>query len=229
MVKQLSRSLCVLALAAAVTPAAQAQLMDTGLYFEIAMGKADFKDVTSTVLDGQAMGFFDPYIYDVESSSLLQHKDRSYALISGYRFNPYLAAEAGYFRLGAYQYTSAGTLSDGTDTAPASLYASYRAKGFLMGGMVTLPLGNVFELRGRAGITSTDTRVKITYAINGTAESLKGSENSQDFYYGAGIGMKVWDYYRIGIDLMRHNKLGRANGNGSVDVDNVLVSFSYVY
>jgi OmpA-OmpF porin, OOP family len=227
------KALCALTLASAISPAAQAQLMDSGFYFEVAVGKATFKDVSLAGLDGLAENFFGNNFSDTLTyegiSSTLQDKDRSYALISGYRMSPYLSFEAGYFRLGAFQYASSGTLSDGVSTAPGTFNFSYRAKGFLVGGTATLPVGSYLELRGRAGVASSDTRVKIAYAIDGDGESVKFSENSQDFYYGAGIGVNVWDYYRLGLDFMRHGKVGRSSGNGTTDVDNILLSFSYVY
>jgi opacity protein-like surface antigen len=233
MSRHILKALCALTLATAVAPAAQAQLMDSGFYFEVAVGKATFKDVTLAGLNGVAENFFgnsfgDPLTY-TGISSTLQDKDRSYALISGYRMSPYLSFEAGYFRLGAFQYASSGTVSDGESTAPGTFNFSYRAKGFLVGATATLPVGSYLELRGRAGVASSDTRVKVSYTINGDGESLKGSENSQDFYYGAGVGVNVWDYYRLGLDFMRHSKVGRASGNGTTDVDNILLSFSYVY
>jgi hypothetical protein len=233
MPRQILKTLCALVFAAAVTPAAQAQLMDSGFYFEVAVGKATFKDVTIAGMDGLARNFFggsfaDELTYDGISATL-QDKDRSYALISGYRMSPYLSFEAGYFRLGAFQYVSSGTVSDGESTAPGNFNFSYRAKGFLVGATGTLPIGSVLELRGRVGVASSDTRVKVSYSIDGEGETLRGSENSQDFFYGAGVGANVWDYYRIGLDFMRHSKVGRASGNGTTDVDNILLSFSYVY
>ncbi len=227
------KALCALTLAAAVAPAAQAQLMDSGFYFEVAVGKASFKDVGVAALDGLAESFFGNNFSEVLTydgiSSTLQDTDRSYALISGYRMSPYLSFEAGYFRLGAFQYASSGTLSDGISTAPGTFNFSYRAKGFLVGSTATLPMGSYLELRGRAGISSSDTRVKVSYTIEGDGESLKASENSQDFFYGAGVGVNVWDYYRIGLDYMHLSKIGRSSGNGTTDVDNIMLSFSYVY
>ncbi len=234
MAKQISRILCILMFAAAVAPAAQAQFMDTGFYFEIGLGRATFKDTTLADWDAFTRNGFAGDNRPVQTlSSSLHARDRSYTLISGYRINPYLSFEAGYFRPGAFQYSATGTVKDvanGGAILPASLFYSYRAKGFLIGGTATLPLGKLVELRGRAGFTSTDTRVRFTAVAGG---GIRGqdqfSENSQDFYFGAGVGMKVWNYYRLGVDLMRHNNLGKADSNGSYDVDNILVSFSYMY
>lgn len=229
MASRLARILGIVMLAVAGAPAG-AQVLERGFYFEVAVGKSTFNDVSQTAADQAARNFFDDFDLPVQTlTSALEDTDRSYALISGYRFNPWFSMEAGYFRLGAFQYTSSGTVSDGGTILPSQFNLSYRAKGFMLGGTASLPLGNYFELRGRAGVSDSETRLKLYASVDGDAVSDKYSESSQDFYYGAGFGVLVFDYYRIGVDWMRHEKLGRSNGNGSTDVDNVMLSFTYQY
>jgi OmpA-OmpF porin, OOP family len=209
---------------------AQAQILEPGWYFELAVGKAKFKDVSAADIDGVTRNFFDSFALPVQTlNSTLEDKDRSYALVSGYRFLPWLSIEAGFFRLGAFQYRSTGTVSDAGTLRPATFDFSYRAKGVLVGGTAELPLGRYLALRARAGLTNSDTRVRIRASVAADGVQDEYSESSQDFYYGVGAGMNVWDYYRVGIDWMRHNQFGRASGNGSTDVDNILLSFTYSY
>jgi hypothetical protein len=226
MSKQISRILCVLVFAAAMTPAAQAQFNNNGFYIEIGMGKSTFKDVTAADLDEATRALFDDYQLPVQTlSSTLARKDRSMTLITGYRLNPYVTFEGGFFRLGAYQYAATGTVSDEGEILPASLNASFRAKGFLVGATGTLPVGKQLELRGRAGFASTDGRTRVRAAVDGQQDEFHYTENSQDFYYGAGVGLKFWTFYRVGIDLMHHGNVGKEKA----DVDNIVLSVSYVY
>jgi hypothetical protein len=226
----ISRILGVLALALAAMPAAQAQMLDRGWYFEMALGKSSFKDVGTADLDVLTQAFFESFELPVQTlTSTRSDYERSYALLSGYRINPYFAFEAGLFRLGAVQYAATGTVSDAGTLLPASFNFSYRAKGVLIGGTATLPLGEFFELRGRAGITNSDTRGRFFAIVDGVSASDQYSESSQDFYYGAGVGFWLGQYYRIGADYMHHDKFGKASGNGSTDVDNLLVSISFQY
>jgi len=230
MAGRLSRTLGVLALAVVGTTAAQAQMLGPGWYFELAVGKASFRDVTTTDLDGVARDVFDSFELPVQTlSSTLSDTDRSYALTSGYRISPYLSFEASFFRLGAFQYGASGTVSDAGAILPASFRFTYRAKGVLLGAAATLPLGNYLDLRGRAGITNSETRVRIAATVDGQTVNDQFSESSQDFFYGVGVGIKVLEYYRLGVDWMRHDSFGKAGGNGSTDIDNVLMSFSYEY
>jgi hypothetical protein len=211
-------------------PAAQAQMLDRGWYFELAAGKSSFKDVDNAGLDALTRDFFASFDLPVQTlASTRDDYERSYALLSGYRINPYFAVEAGFFRLGAVQYAATGTVSDAGTLRPASFNFSYRAKGVLIGGAGTLPLGEIFELRGRAGITNSETRVRFFATVDGNSVNDQYSESSQDFYYGAGAGLWLGQYYRVGVDYLHHDKFGKAGGNGSTDVDNLLLSLSYQY
>ncbi len=227
---RISRILVVLTLAFVQVPAVQAQMLDRGWYFEVGLGKSSFKDVSTPGLDALTRDFFDSYDLPVQTlTSTRSDYEHSYVLVSGYRITPYLAFEAGLFRLGAVQYAAAGTVSDEGALRPASFNFSYRAKGVMLGGTATLPLGEFFELRSRAGITNSDTRVRYYATVNGVSASDQFSESSQDFYYGAGAGLWLGQYYRIGVDYMHHAGFGKSSGNGSTDVDNLLLSISYQY
>ena len=223
------RTLGVVALAA-LPAVSTAQMLEPGWYFELAVGKSKFKDVSAADIDGVTRDFFSSNGLSVQTlTSTLGFNERSYALISGYSFNPWLSAEAGFFRLGALQYQSSGTVRGATTVLPATFNFSYRAKGVLVGATASLPVGDYLTLRARAGMTNSDARVRISATVATDAVQDEVSNSSQDFYYGVGVGMKVWDYYRVGIDWMSHSKFGKASGSGTTDIDNILLSFTYTY
>lgn len=221
-------ALGVLAIAAVAAPAAQA--LEPGLYFELSLGKSKFKDVDIAGLDGLTANFFESYDLFVTSlDSTLDTKDRSYSITTGYRLNRYLAGEVSYYRLGAFQYSTQGTVDDAGVTRPATFWFGYRTKGVAIGGAATLPLGPVFELRARGGISNTDTRIKYTATVEDSEATEKASDSSQDFYYGAGVGMNFWTYYRIGVDWLQWKDMGKASTTGSTSVDSLMFSFAYQY
>lgn len=230
MARPLARLLCTLLLAVLAAPAARAQFLEPGWTFDIGVGKAKFKDVAAGSLDGFTRDFFDSFTLPVQSlSSTLSTSDRAYSVISGYRFSPFLAVEGGYFRLGAFQYNAAGTVSDAGTILPASMFFSYRAKGFQFGGVGTWPIGDLIELRARAGLASSETRVRIIANVDGAEVRDSFTESSQDFYYGAGVALAFWEAYRLGLDFTHYEKLGKTNGNGSTDVDSVMLSIGFRY
>lgn len=204
--------------------------LEPGLYFELSYGKSKFKDVDRAALDDLTRNFFDSYDLPVLTlGSTLDTKDSSYAITTGYRLNRYLAGEVSYFRLGAFQYFAQGTVDDVGVTRANSFWFGYRTKGVAIGGTATLPVGNAFELRVRGGISNTDTRVKYTATLDGSPITEKFSDSSQDFYYGAGVGLNFSTYYRIGVDWMQYKDMGKSSTTGSTDVDNLQFSFAYQY
>lgn len=223
-----ARILSALLLVAAASTA-QAQLLERGWTFELGMGKTTF-DVKAADGDILTRSFFDAFELPVQSlSSTLDDKDKSFALFGGYRFNRWLSAEAGFFSLGAFRYHGTGTVNDAGTIRQASFDFRYRVKGMLLGGAATLPLGQYLEARVRAGFTTSSPKISYTATVEGDALSDSFSDSSQDFYYGAGVGLNLWEFYRIGLDFMHHGKVGKASTTGSTDVDNVMLSIGYRY
>lgn len=230
MARRFTRILGVLALSFMVMPAAQA--MQDGWFFEVAAGQANFSDVKINDIEGMSAGFFwREYGADFTTlESSLKQKDRSYALISGYRFNRQLALEVSYIRLGAFQYQGLGQVEESDTTLSVPVTWTFRAKGVGFGVAGTLPIGDRFELRGRAGLTTSDTRLRNRFSVNGQQfPRTSWTASSQDFYVGAGVGVNLGYYYRVGIDWMRHRNVGKGHLTYRANVDNLLLSFNYQY
>lgn len=219
----------VLVLGAMTAPAAMA--LEEGWSFEVAMGQARFTDVKAADIDPLTVDFFSQFELEVGpgGTSSVKTRDRSYALITSYRLNEHWGFDTGYFRLGAFQYGWMGTVGGQGNFVPGSFNLSFRAKGILFGAMYSYRLGEIFEVRGRGGISTSDTRLKYSATVQATtvADALKAS--SQDFYFGVGVGANIGDYYRVGIDWMRHRNMGKPSLTYRADVDNIMASFSYMY
>jgi hypothetical protein len=228
-IPRLMRVLSILALGFAGLPAAQAQYLDRGWTMEVAAGKTTFKDVSLADLDTFARDFFDSFALPVQTlNSTLDTKDRSLALTAGYRFNRWFAAEAGMYTLGSFRYASTGTVDDAGSILPSTFDFGYRARGIMIGGTATLPVGRNFELRARAGISNSSVTLKLSSTVGTDSLADKFSDASQDFYYGVGAGFVVWDYYRLGLDYMHHAKVGKSS-TGTTNVDNVMLTLGFRY
>jgi hypothetical protein len=221
--------LCTLLLALAGTGTAQAQFFDRGWTFEIAYGKTTFKDVDQAGLDAATRSFFADFALPVQTlTSTLDDKDKSWAVSAGYRFNRWLGAEASYYSLGKVRYASVGTVSDAGTILPSAFDFSFGVKGIQIGGFALLPIGRNFELRARAGISNSDVSVRFAATVDGDTLRDGFSDSAQDFYYGAGAGLIIADYYRIGLDYTKFDKVGK-NSTGTTDVDNVMLSVGFRY
>jgi Outer membrane protein beta-barrel domain len=228
-IPRLARLLCVLVGLAAV-PAVQAQYLDRGWTLELGAGKTTFKDVDKADLDAVTRDFFGSFTLPVQTlSSTLDTRDRSLAVQAGYRFNRWLAADVGFFSLGSFQYASTGTVDDVGTIRASSFNFGYHVKAITIGGTATLPLGRNFELRARAGISNSDVQIKYSATVDTDTLNDKYSDTSQDLYYGVGAGIVVWDYYRIGVDYLHHDKLGKASSTGTTSVDNVMLTLGFRY
>jgi OOP family OmpA-OmpF porin len=215
----------ILGALAVIAMAAPAQAAGENWSFEIAMGQASFTDVKTSELDLLPSAF---YGIDVQDSTL-RSTDRSYALITSYRFSRNLAMETGFFRLGAFQYTATGTADVGNSNAPASFNFNFRAKGVMLGIAAALPLGEILELRGRGGISTSSTRVRRIATVQGTSLQDEITASSQDFYLGAGVGANFGETYRIGIDWILHRDIGKQAFTYSATASNVMLSVAYMY
>lgn len=219
---------CALLLMAGAS-SAPAQLLERGWTFELGVGKTSF-DVKAADGDVLTRSFFDSFELPVQSlSSTLDDKGKSFALFGGYRFNRWLAAEAGFFSLGDFRYAATGTVDDAGTIRQASFSYKYRVKGMMLGGTATLPLGQYLEARVRAGLTTSSPKISYTATVEGDSLTDSFSDSSQDFYYGAGVGLNLWEFYRIGLDYVHHGKVGKSSTTGSTDIDNVMLSIGYRY
>jgi len=228
-IARFARLLCVLAGLGAM-PMAQAQYLDRGWTMEVSVGKTRFKDVEKPDLDQLTRDFFDSFTLPVQTlASTLDTRDRSLALQAGYRFNRWLAADVGFFSLGSFQYASTGTVDDAGTIKPSAFTFGYKVRGVSVGGSATLPLGRNLEVRARAGLVNSD--VNIRYSATAGTDTLvdKYSDTSQDLYYGVGAGFVVWDYYRIGVDFLHYDKVGKASSTGTTSVDNVMLTLGFRY
>jgi OmpA-OmpF porin, OOP family len=152
-VKPGARALCVGLLAVAASGAsAQGIRPDAGFYLGGGLGQSKFKE------------WCDPIFSSCEDT------DTSWKLLGGYRFNRYVAAEASYIDWGE---VTAGTSSG------ARVAAKQRSYGLAVVG--TLPIGERFELFGKAGFLQTEQQTRRI-----TPDPSTFNREFSEFHYGLG-------------------------------------------
>jgi len=138
--------------AALLLPLAGAQAQDSGFYLGAGIGQSKFKEWC-----------------DIPLASC-KDTDTSWKLLGGYRFNRYIAAEGTYVDWGE---VTASTASG------AQAAADQHSYGLAVVG--TLPLGERFELFGKAGFLMTE---QETRRITPNPSTL--SRDETEFHYGLG-------------------------------------------
>lgn len=93
----------------------------------------------------------------VTSSTLIDSHDTAWKLFGGYQFNEFIAAEAGFYRLGDF---------DGVTTisapAPGSIAGgSWDVKAVTLSAVATYPLANRFGLLFKAGLAASRLEVNV--------------------------------------------------------------------
>lgn len=145
---------------ALILASALAQAQDSGFYLGGALGQSKFKDWCT---GASATAFFNS----------CDDKDTAWKLLGGYRFNRYVAVEGSYIDWG--EVTANVTVS-GTRAEVAAKQHSYG-----LAAVGTLPLGERFELFGKAGFLMTE---QETRRITPSPSTVNREES--ELHYGLG-------------------------------------------
>ncbi len=162
----------VLALAAlAATANAKAQDNESGFYAGGGVGSFDveiddFDDVDDTV---------DRYDSD----------DTAWKAFVGWRANPYLALELAYVNLG----------SPDDEIAPDTRL-TVETDGFAPYVVGTIPIGDWFEVFGKAGYYFYDVEARLSSPLGDASES----ESNETFTWSAGLGLNVFERVNVRLE-----------------------------
>lgn len=140
-------------------------------------------------------------------------------LQGGYRFNPYLAVEAGYIDFGKAKYQASYT--------GGSAQGSLKAGGFDVVALASLPVNDSFSIFGKAGMVAA--KVKSNLAVVGGAAAASGSasDNSIRPLLGVGARYKLTDNVDLRADYDHVSGLGSSSKTGKMDSN--MVSLGAVY
>lgn len=108
-------------------------------------------------------------------------KDTSFTVFGGYSFNAYLAAEAGYIDAGKQTDHQGG------------LDLAVRSDGFLVAGLVKIPLGRYVAPYAKLGYAFYDARTSVSAGT----QSVSATESDEDLVYGLGCEFKIGENLRL--------------------------------
>lgn len=119
-----------------------------------------------------------------QSATGFDGKSGSFTVFAGYSFNDYLAAEGG--------YVDGGKQIDHQN----GLNLAVRSDGFVVAGLVKLPLGRFVAPYAKLGYAFYDSNTTISAG----GQSLSTSESDEKPLYGLGCEFKVGDHARIRVE-----------------------------
>ncbi len=145
--------------------------------------------------------------------------DNKWRLQGGYRFNPYLAVEAGYIDFGKAKYQASYT--------GGSAQGTLKAGGFDVVGLASLPLNDSFSIFGKAGLVAARVKSNLIAVGGAAGASGRASDNSIRPLLGVGALYKLTDHVDLRADYDHVSGLGSSSKTGKMDSNMVSLGAAY--
>jgi len=140
-------------------------------------------------------------------------------LQGGYRFNPYLAVEAGYIDFGKVDYTASYT--------GGSAEGSLKAGGADLAVLVGVPLGDSFSVFGKVGGVEASVKSNLTASAPAALASGDASTHVLRPLLGVGAIYKLTDNVDVRGDYDYVSGLGDSGKTGKMDVNLFSLGLAY--
>ena len=205
-------------IATGAVPASHAASPESGLYLGPGAGRASFDRDKGKLDDAMEAAYGNVGLSFVASSSDVDDSDTFTALI-GYRVGKHFAAEAAYADLGTLDYRTSGTVNTGVPTVvaiPANPTIEVSAKGTALSALGILPVGQRWDVFGRAGVFFADTKTKFGLATPFTVTASAFPASSTDSVLGIGAEINAGDHLSVRLEYQRFVDVGKET---EVDVD----------
>jgi hypothetical protein len=217
--------------AATALPAVAAET-NAGFYIGLGAGESSF-DIEKSELDDVVLdALFSQGMFPTSPASTFEDSDTALSLFAGYRFNPYIAVEAGYIDLGTAEYRSTGIVNPPGPiiAAQMSMDIDVESTGFTLGALGSLPLGEVVDLHGHLGFLFATTDLSVTARIGSATGVNTEKLDSIGALYGVGVGFNLGQHWSLSLDWTRYDNVGDetddddARTQAGFDIDALSVS-----
>ncbi len=140
-------------------------------------------------------------------------------LQGGYRFNEYLAAEAGYIDFGKAKYSAS--------YAGGAASGSLKAGGVDLAALVSMPLNDRFSVFGKAGVVFADVKSSLSAGAPASLASGDTSKNVVRPLLGLGADYKLSEKVDLRTEFDRVSGLGDSGKTGKMDSN--MISMGVIY
>jgi OOP family OmpA-OmpF porin len=140
-------------------------------------------------------------------------------LQGGYRFNPYLAVEAGYIDFGKAKYQA--------DYTGGSAHGTLKAGGLDVVGLVSLPVNDNFSVFGKAGLVAAKVKSNLVASAPANLASGSASENVVRPLLGVGARYKLTENVDLRADYDYVNSLGKSDKTGKMNANLFSLGVAY--
>jgi OmpA-OmpF porin, OOP family len=155
-----------------------------------------------------------------------EDSDIGYTAAFGYRFSRYVAAELGLAQYGETSSMVRGEIDQGGGFVPASVKFSFAVGGPVFSLIGILPLGDKFEIYGRAGMLFASAERELAARVDGqNAGQGSAKGDSTEIVYGAGLAYNINQVYSLRLEHQRLSDVGQQDRSGTEDVDYTALGF----
>jgi opacity protein-like surface antigen len=202
--------------------AGPAQAEGEGWYAVVFGGQSKASGIVSQSTLDSAIGdaFASVGFAVVSGSSSLDDTDTAFGATLGYKVTENFATELSYVDLGSpVDYQSTNTVTDGVSPFNATTRAEATASGPVLSFLGILPIGERFDVYGRAGLALMDTEARVNVSVNGVSASDSASTRRSNAMYGIGGEFIVNKRFGIRAEWNRYAKIGSEDITGEGDID----------
>ncbi len=210
---------------------------EIGFYIGGYVGQAS-KDVPRVPLEEFTEAIHQLAVFTpLDEQTSLDETDTAFALIGGYRWNRYLAFEAGYARLGEATYRSRATGEFPLESGSLDTYVASATSGFTVSALGTLALTRDWEVYARGGVLFASNELKVVLVAQGrdfippignrAADSF--SQSSTDPYAALGISRRILEIYDLRLEYQRVFDAGLEVTGAQGDVDVALLGLTVTF
>ena len=162
-----------------------------------------------------------------EEQVSLDDQDTAFAILGGYRWNRYLALEAGFSKFGSVTYTSRATGDYPLDSGFFNTTVESQTSGFTVAALGTLPLTRDWELFAGGGALFATNRLRLSFRAEGTdfvpaignGGSDSFSKSTTETYASLGISRRILEIYDLRLTFLRVFSAGEEVTGGKGDLD----------
>jgi hypothetical protein len=197
-----------------------------GAYGGLLVGNSKFS-VDAVEAEADLLNFFEGSGAPTRNvTTSTEDSDIGYTAAFGYRFSRYVAAELGLAQYGETSSIVRGEIDQGDGFVPANVKLSFGVGGPIFSVLGILPLGDKFEIYGRAGLLFASAERDLAARVDGRNAgrgSAKG--DSTEVVFGAGVSYHINQIYTIRLEQQRLTEVGQEDRSGTEDIDYTALGF----
>ena len=186
-----------------------------GFYFGASLGQA--------IVDLPSKESFDALLGGVSATSELDDTGDAWGVQIGFRFNRFVACVLGYTNFGKADYVAELTAT------PEDYSVRYTSSGPSLSALGIFPIGERFDIHGRAGIIYADTRVRerLEDVTTGEFISVEAKASSTDLFAGVGASWNITPSFSLRVEYAKYFDVGDEDQTGEQDID--VISFGVLF